>query len=183
MAFAWTSLKISVGMNGFSGVRLPPPGHRTKAPTIYRRQMFHSARHLKPFYSGILVRMRISLQRAALVAAIALTPITLTSQQPPAATQRTPQFENDDVRVWKTVVMPNAPLTMHTHDHPRVIVALSGGAMKVVNEDGTSEAHRWDTGKAYWLSLEEGKKRHADANQGDKPIEVMVIELKNVPAK
>ena len=127
--------------------------------------------------------MKILLLRTALVAAIALTPVsTLTSQQP-AGTQRTPQFENEDVKVWKTVVMPNAPLTMHTHDHPRVIVALSGGTMKVVNQDGTSETHRWDTGKAYWLSREEGKKRHADANQGDKPIEVMVIELKNSTGK
>src|ERR1700728_4120798 len=75
--------------------------------------------------------------------------------------------------------MPNAPLAMHTHDHPRVIVALSGGTMKIVNEDGTSEVHQWETGKAYWLSLEEGKRRHADANQGDKPIEVIVVELKN----
>ena len=120
--------------------------------------------------------MKISCLRAALVAAIALTP--LTSQQP-AATQRIPQFENGDVKVWKTVIMPHAPLTMHTHDHPRVIVALSGGTMKIVNEDGTSQTETWETGKAYWLSLEEGKKRHADANQGDKPIEVMVIELKN----
>jgi len=115
--------------------------------------------------------------------AMVLTPIgTLTSQQP-SGTQRVPQFENGDVKVWKTVVMPNAPLTMHTHEHPRVIVALSGGTMKIVNEDGSSETHRWDTGKAYWLSAEEGKKRHADANQGDKPIEVMVIELKNAAGK
>jgi hypothetical protein len=116
------------------------------------------------------------LARTALLAAICLTP--LTSQQP-AETQRTPQFENDDVKVWKTVVMPNAPLTMHTHDHARVVVALSGGTMKIVNEDGISETHQWDTGKAYWLSMEEGKKRHADANVGTKPVEVMVIELKN----
>jgi beta-alanine degradation protein BauB len=122
--------------------------------------------------------MKIPLLRTVLAAAIVLTPLrTLTSQQP-GDTQRTPQFENDDVKVWKTVVMPNAPLTMHTHDHPRVIVALSGGTMKVVNEDGTSETHQWDTGKAYWLPLSEGKKRHADANQGSKPIEVMVVELK-----
>jgi beta-alanine degradation protein BauB len=127
--------------------------------------------------------MKIPFLRIALVAAAALIPVgTLTSQQP-AETQRTPQFENDDVKVWKTVVMPNAPLTMHTHDHARVIVVLSGGTMKVVNEDGTSETHRWDTGKAYWLSAEEGKKRHADANQGDKPIEVMVVELKNPVGK
>jgi hypothetical protein len=127
--------------------------------------------------------MKIPLLRTVLAAAIVLTPLrTLTSQQP-SDTQRTPQFENDDVKVWKTVVMPNAPLTMHTHDHARVIVALSGGTMKVVNEDRTSETHRWETGKAYWLSVEEGKKRHADANQGDKPIEVMVIELKNATGK
>lgn len=124
--------------------------------------------------------MKISFLRAALVSAIALTPLT---SQPTAQTERTPQFENDDVKVWKTVVMPHAPLTMHTHEHPRVIVALAGGTMKIVNEDGTSETEQWETGKAYWLPLAEGKKRHADANLGDKPIEVMVIELKNAAGK
>lgn len=123
--------------------------------------------------------MKVPLVRAALTAAMALTPFaTLTSQQS-TETQRTPQFENDDVKVWKTLVMPHAPLTMHTHEHPRVIVALSGGTIKIMNEDGTSETQKWETGKAYWLPTSEGKKRHADANQGEKPIEVMVIELKN----
>jgi hypothetical protein len=123
-------------------------------------------------------RMNISLSRAAIVSAMVLTPVSMLTSQQASQAQRIPQFENEDVKVWKTTVMLNAPLAMHTHDHPRVIVALSGGTMKVVNEDGTSEVHQWDTGKAYWLSLEEGKKRHADANQGDKPIEVMVVELK-----
>ena len=123
--------------------------------------------------------MNISLTRAAIVPALVLVPFSMLTSQQASQAQRIPQFENEDVRVWKTTVMPNAPLAMHTHDHPRVIVALSGGTMKVVNEDGTSEVHRWDTGKAYWLSLEEGKKRHADSNQGGKPIEVMVVELKN----
>ena len=113
------------------------------------------------------------------MSAIALTPFgTLTPQQV-SQVQRIPQFENQDVKVWKTIVMPNAPLAMHTHQHPRVIIALSGGTMKVVNEEGTSEVHKWETGKAYWLSAEEGKRRHADVNEGDKPIEVMVVELEN----
>jgi len=121
------------------------------------------------------IPIRPALCAAALlwISAAALTP------QQSAAPQRVPQFENADVAVWKTTVMPNAPLQMHTHDHPRVIVALQGGTMKIVYQDGGSETHRWETGKAYWLSLEEGKRRHADANQGDKPIEVMVVELKN----
>ena len=123
--------------------------------------------------------MTISLTRATLVSAILLTPFSPLTSQQPSQPQRIPQFENDDVAVWKTTVMPNAPLAMHTHEHPRVIVALSGGTMKIINENGTSEVHRWDTGKAYWLSAEEGKKRHADSNQEDKPIEVMVVELKH----
>ncbi len=122
--------------------------------------------------------MTISLPRSVVLAALAFAGAGALIPQQANQTQRTSQFENDDVSVWKTVVMPNAPLTMHTHQHPRVIIALSGGTMKVVNEDGTSESHQWDTGKAYWLSVEEGKKRHADANQSDRPIEVMVVELK-----
>jgi hypothetical protein len=121
----------------------------------------------------------ITLSRAAFLAAIILTPASMLTSQQTSPPQRIPQFENDDVKVWKTNVMPHAPLAMHTHDHPRVIVALSGGTIKVVYEDGTSEVHKWDTGKAYWLSAEEGKKRHADADQGEKPIEVMVVEVKN----
>ena len=122
--------------------------------------------------------MTISLPTPLVLAALALIGAGALIPQQANQTQRTPQFENDDVSVWKTVVMPNAPLTMHTHQHPRVIIALSGGAMKVVNEDGTSESHQWDTGKAYWLPVEEGKKRHADANQSARPIEVMVVEVK-----
>ena len=51
-------------------------------------------------------------------------------------------------------------------------------AMKVVYEDGASETHDWETGKAYWLPASEGMKRHADVNTGSKPIEVMVVEVR-----
>ena len=53
----------------------------------------------------------------------------LRSQQGAAVTQRIVQFENDDVKVWKSVVVPHAPLTMHRHEHGRVIIALKGGTM------------------------------------------------------
>jgi hypothetical protein len=125
--------------------------------------------------------MPTQLLRKALLAAVVLVAFRTLSPQsttPPAAAQRTPQFENEDVAVWKTVVPPNAPLTMHTHQHPRVIIPLSGGTMKVVYEDGTSETHDWQTGKAYWLPTSEGMKRHSDVNTGSNPIEVMVVEVK-----
>jgi hypothetical protein len=119
------------------------------------------------------------LSGVVLLSAIVLIPFSTLTPQQTGQTQRIPQFENEDVAVWRTTIAPNAPLTMHTHQHPRVIIALSGGTMKVVNEDGTSEQHQWDTGKAYWLPVEEGRKRHGDANLGSKPIEVMVVEVKN----
>jgi hypothetical protein len=72
----------------------------------------------------------------------------LGSQQTATGTQRILQFENEDVKVWKSVVVPHAPLTMHRHEHGRVIIALRGGTMKIVEQSGASEAHVWETGKA-----------------------------------
>jgi beta-alanine degradation protein BauB len=100
------------------------------------------------------------------------------SQQGTTGTQRIVQFENDDVKVWKSIVVPHAPLTMHRHEHERVIIALKGGTMKIVEQTGTSEAHVWETGKAYWLPANAPGTMHADVNAGDQPIEVMVVELK-----
>ena len=94
-----------------------------------------------------------------------------------ASTGRTPQFENGDVKVWKSLVMPNSPLPLHRHEHPRVIIALTGGTMQIAEESGSSETHDWQTGKAYWLPANAPGTRHQDINVGDKPIEVMVVEL------
>jgi hypothetical protein len=113
-----------------------------------------------------------------LVPALLLTAIALTPQQQ-AQTQRIPQFENDNVKVWRSVVVPNAPLTMHRHDHGRVIIPIVGGTMKIVTQGGASETHQWDTGTAYWLGSNAPNELHADVNAGTKPIEVMVVELKH----
>jgi len=98
--------------------------------------------------------------------------------QQAAQTQRIPLFENDDVKVWKSVIFPDAPLAMHRHEHPRVIVAMTGGTMKIVEQSGPAESHLWETGKAYRLPANPPNTMHADVNAGDKPIEVVVVELK-----
>ena len=101
------------------------------------------------------------------------------AQQPGPQSQRFPQFENDDVKVWRSLVVPNSPLTLHRHDHPRVIIALNGGTMKIEEQNGPTETHVWETGKAYWLSANPPNSLHVDVNGGAKPIEVMVVELKH----
>jgi quercetin dioxygenase-like cupin family protein len=96
-----------------------------------------------------------------------------------SSTQRVPQFENSHVKVWKSTIVPNAPLPLHRHDHGRVIIALQGGTMKIEDESGSSEAHIWETGKAYWLPANPPHTRHRDINVGNQPIEVMVVEVED----
>ena len=88
-----------------------------------------------------------------------------------------PQLENESVKVWKSIIVPRQPLSLHRHENGRVIVALKGGTLKVVEESGGSREMVWETGKAYWLSADPPGTRHGDLNEGKEPIEVMVVEL------
>jgi len=119
---------------------------------------------------------------AVLLAAAARTPSSQANplQAPtPVQSGRAPMFENDAVTVWRTTIVPNAPLTMHRHDHPRIIVALQGGLMNFVPSQGPIDVQTWETGKAYWLPSMPPGLLHEDVNAGGKPIEVMVIEMKH----
>lgn len=90
---------------------------------------------------------------------------------------REPQLDNPDVKVWKSVILPDDPLPLHRHEHPRVIVALQGGTLKFQDENGASQTQEWRSGKAYWLPADAPGVRHQDINIGARPIEVMVVEL------
>ena len=101
-------------------------------------------------------------------------------QQQATATRREPQFENNEVRVWKSIIMPNQPLSLHRHDHGRTIVALKGGTLDVVDAKGaTTTKMTWESGKAYWLDADPPNAQHGDMNKGKEPMEVIVVELKN----
>jgi hypothetical protein len=89
-----------------------------------------------------------------------------------------PQFENAAVTVWKTVLGPHEKIGMHRHEHGRVVVALKGGTLTIPQEDGSARRLVLETGKAYWLDADPPEKLHGDANESDRPIEMMVVELK-----
>ena len=94
-----------------------------------------------------------------------------------AVTRREPQFENDQVQVWKSIIMPNQPLALHRHDFGRTIVALKGGTLDIVNAKGeTVKKMTWETGKAYWLDKDPAGEQHGDLNRGTEPIEVVVVQ-------
>src|SRR6266550_2848099 len=67
----------------------------------------------------------------------------------PSGTTRIPQFENEHVKVWKSV-----------------------------KESGQTTVAHWETGKAYWLPPDPPGEMHKDINDTGKTIEVMVVEMK-----
>ena len=102
----------------------------------------------------------------------------VTGQQ--TGTRREPQFENSEVKVWKSIIMPNQPLALHRHEHGRAAVVLKGGNLDVVDGKGaTKDTYKWETGKAYWLDADPAGTQHGDMNHGKEAIEVVIVELKN----
>ena len=100
------------------------------------------------------------------------------SQQ--TASRREPQFENEYVSVWKSIIMPNQPLTLHRHEHGRALIALTDGRLQVVDKSGkTLDTYNLTRGKAMWLKPDPPGQMHADVNGSGKPIEVIVVQLKN----
>lgn len=96
------------------------------------------------------------------------------------STRRVPQLENEHVEVWKSIIVPNQALEMHRHDNPRAIIALKGGTLTVTNDAGESHDMTWETGSAYWLEADPPGELHGDVNEGPEPIEVIVVQLKDV---
>lgn len=113
-----------------------------------------------------------------LVTALISVAATLALQE--QRTRREPQFENDRVKVWKSIILPNQPLRLHRHEHGRALIALTDGNLKVVNEAGEQiDTYDWKAGEAYWLDKDPPGVLHGDVNDGPETIEVIVVELKN----
>lgn len=86
----------------------------------------------------------------------------------------TVEFENDRVRIIRVKYGPGEKSVMHTHG-PNVSVLLSDGTIHMTLPDGTSEDLHSQVGVAMWSENEE----HLPANLTDKPLEVVLIELKD----
>ena len=100
--------------------------------------------------------------------------------QPPATTRRELQFENEHLKVWKTIILPNQPLNLHRHDHGRALIALTSGRLDVIDEKGDKvSTYDWKQGHAYWLPADPPGTVHGDVNHGPDSIEVIIVELKN----
>lgn len=96
------------------------------------------------------------------------------------ATRRIEQFTNSRVKVWKTIIYPSSKqvLTMHRHEHDRVLVALTDGVLKITNNSGAVHYLKLKKDKAYYLTKDVPDELHNDENVSHQAIKVIVVELK-----
>jgi quercetin dioxygenase-like cupin family protein len=87
------------------------------------------------------------------------------------------EFENDQVRVLRIKYAPGEKSVMHEHP-ANVAVFLTDGNGKFNLPDGTSQPVPFKAGTTQW----DGGGKHLPENVGDKPFEVIVVELKGKPA-
>jgi beta-alanine degradation protein BauB len=106
------------------------------------------------------------------------------AQQQAQQSRREPQFENDQLRVWKSIIMPGQPLALHRHEHGRALVSLNGGELQVIDKDKkVLDTYKLTAGKAMWLGADPPGQMHADVNPGKTPVEVIVVQLQQDTVK
>ena len=83
------------------------------------------------------------------------------------------EFENDRVRVLRGKVGPGEKTGMHGHPG-NVVIVLSDVRVRNTLADGKTEETSAKAGEALWRE----PLKHVSENIGDKPFEVIIVELK-----
>jgi len=83
------------------------------------------------------------------------------------------EFENDQVRVLRITIEPGEKGVMHSHPEG-VVVFLNDGDGKFTFPDGTTQDSKFKAGQVIWSP----EVTHQGENVGDKPFELIQIEMK-----
>jgi quercetin dioxygenase-like cupin family protein len=84
------------------------------------------------------------------------------------------EFENDQVRVFRVKFGPHESTPMHEHQLKRIVVYLTDAAIRVTSADGKVDMTPHKAGDV----VEGGAGKHGEQNTTDKPVELIVTELK-----
>lgn len=88
------------------------------------------------------------------------------------------QFENEHVCVWKMVILPGEQFGWDEYQSKKIIIGLKEGKLK--GKGKNKEEMILETHKAYWLESGGKEELQGNFNYGEEPIEIMVIEMKQV---
>lgn len=88
------------------------------------------------------------------------------------------QFENDRVIIARVKIAPGEVIPEHYDKLPAVVTALQGGVITRLEADGSTIDVEFPTGKGIYRPSEPEIKKHKSINNGNQPIELIIVELK-----
>jgi len=83
------------------------------------------------------------------------------------------ELENEHVRVLRITYAPHEKSVMHEHP-ANVAIFLTEGRGRMTTPDGKTQDIDWKAGTTLW----DAGGKHLPENVGDKPFELVVVELK-----
>jgi quercetin dioxygenase-like cupin family protein len=87
------------------------------------------------------------------------------------------ELENAQVRVLRATYAPGEKSVMHAHP-AAVVVFLTDGKVRFTMADGKTQDMTVKAGTTQWTAAT----KHLPENVGDKPFEVIIVEMKGKPA-
>ena len=84
-------------------------------------------------------------------------------------------LENDRVRVLEFLLQPGIAMGMHDHPRDRVEITLTGGRVRVTQEDGSTQETDEREGGVFTKA---SPRRHDVVNIGTAPLRAIHVELK-----
>lgn len=89
------------------------------------------------------------------------------------------QFENEQVIVAKAKILPHEEIGLHRDAYPQVVIALQGGTITRLEEDGRKVDVEFPTGVPVFRPTDPENQLHRSVNNSSSPIELIIIQLKN----
>ena len=120
---------------------------------------------------------KVSLLAAAVLGAIFAAPAMAQDPTKVDAKHYKVEFENDQVRILRIKYGPKEKSVMHAHPNS-VAVFLTDGSAKFGMPDGKTQDAPIKAGTVQYTPAA----KHLPENVGDKPFELVLVELKGKPA-
>jgi len=118
--------------------------------------------------------MRRVLVAAAVVLVLSMLPVMAQDAVEVDSKHYKVEFENDEVRVVRITYGPHEKSVMHEHP-ANVAIFLTDGQARFTLPDGKTQDATMKAGTSQW----DGGGKHLPENTGDKPFELILVELKS----
>jgi hypothetical protein len=91
----------------------------------------------------------------------------------------------NDILIWKTVIPTGTEgkpgIHAHRHEFARVVIPLTEGVLRRVEDNGEAIDYKLNIGKPIFLAADAPTGFHTDVNPGKEPIEVIVVQFTKEP--